>query len=221
MKSKYVLIILSCIVLGILIGISIKDLQSREGLVISKDDITKKEIRITKKSIKKLDKEIKKLNKEAKSLKIEYMNLDSIKEIDNLKQVLSYTDIKGNGITITIDAINEEIGNIANEVDYNKILINLINELKANGAKFISINNQRINQYSGVVLAGNHININYTPIAEPYIIKVIGDIDKLSLYLNKSDNYLDNIALNYPMKVEYRIDENISIPKVKSINKWI
>lgn len=219
MKSKYVLIILSCIVLGILIGISIKDLQSREGLVISKDDITKKEIRITKKSIKKLDKEIKKLNKEAKSLKIEYMNLESIKEIDNLKQVLSYTDIKGNGITITIDAINEEIGNIANEVDYNKILINLINELKANGAKFISINNQRINQYSGVVLAGNHININYTPIAQPYIIKVIGDIDKLSLYLNKSDNYLDNIALNYPMKVEYRIDENISIPKVKSINK--
>ncbi len=219
MKSKYVLIILSCIVLGILIGISIKDFQSREGLVISKDNITKKEIKVTKKSIKKLDKEIKKLNKEAKSLKIEYMNLESIKEIENLKQVLSYTDIKGKGITITIDAINEEIGNIANEIDYNKILINLINALKANGAKFISINNQRINQYSGIVLAGNHININYTPIAQPYIIKVIGDIDKLSLYLNKSDNYLDNIALNYPMKVEYRIDESISIPKIKSINK--
>jgi len=219
MKSKYVLIILSCIVLGILIGISIKDLQSREGLVISKDDITKKEIKITKKSIKKLDKEIKKLNKETKSLKIEYMNLDSIKEIENLKQVLSYTDIKGKGIIITIDAANEETGNIANEIDYNKILINLINVLKANGAKFISINNQRINQYSGIVLAGNHININYTPIAQPYIIKVIGDIDKLSLYLNKSDNYLDNIVLNYPMKVEYRIDESISIPKIKNINK--
>jgi len=219
MKNKYVLIILSCIVLGILIGISIKDLQSREGLVISKDDITKKEIRITKKSIKKLDKEIKKLNKETKSLKIEYMNLDSIKEIENLKQVLSYTDIKGKGIIITIDAANEETGNIANEIDYNKILINLINVLKANGAKFISINNQRINQYSGIVLAGNHININYTPIAQPYIIKVIGDIDKLSLYLNKSDNYLDNIVLNYPMKVEYRIDESISIPKIKNINK--
>ena len=219
MKNKYMLIILSSIVLGILIGVSIKDFQSRKGLVISKDNITKKEIKITKKSINKLDREREKLNTEAKSLKIEYMNLESIKEIENLKQILSYTDIKGEGITITIDALNEEIGNIANEVDYNKILINLINVLKANGAKFISINNQRINQYSGIVLAGNHININYTPIAQPYIIKVIGDIDKLSLYLNKSDNYLDNIALNYHMKVEYRVDESISITKINSMDK--
>lgn len=218
MKNKYMLIILLCIILGTLIGMSIKDIKSKEQLVISKDNITKKEIKITKKSLKKLEKEKKNLSKETESLKIKYMDLDSIKEVENLKQILSYTSISGKGVIITIDAINEEVGNIANTVDYNKILVNLVNILKSNGGKFISINNQRINQYSGIVLAGNHINVNYTPIAQPYIIKVIGDIEKLSGYLNKNDNYLDNIALNYLMKVEYKIDENISMSKIESQN---
>ena len=62
-------------------------------------------------------------------------------------------------------------------IDYNRILLNIVNDLKANGAKFISINNQRINKYSEIILAGNHININSTPIAQPYNIKVIGDIN--------------------------------------------
>ena len=54
MKNKYMLIILLCIILGTLIGMSIKDIKSKEQLVISKDNITKKEIKITKKSLKKL-----------------------------------------------------------------------------------------------------------------------------------------------------------------------
>ena len=136
-----------------------------------------------------------------------------------MKEVLSYTDIKGKGITIIIDALNEDIGNIANTVDYNKILINLVNELKINGGKFISINGQRINQYSAIILAGSHINVNSIPIAQPYEIKVIGDIDKLSSYVNEGNNYIDNIILNYPMKVEYKVEESINMPKIEIPNK--
>ena len=218
MKKKYVLIILASIVLGVLIGSMIKDLESMEGLYTSKDDIAKKEIRMTNKSIKKLQNEKKDLDKEINILREKYTDIDEIKKMDDMKEVLSYTDIKGKGITIIIDALNEDIGNIANTVDYNKILINLVNELKINGGKFISINGQRINQYSAIILAGSHININSIPIAQPYEIKVIGDIDKLSSYVNEGNNYIDNIILNYPMKVEYKVEESINMPKIEIPN---
>lgn len=219
MKKKYVLIILASIVLGILIGSMIKDLESMEGLYTSKDDIAKKEIKITNKSIKKLQNEKKDLDKEINILREKYTDIDEIKKMDDMKEVLSYTDIKGKGITIIIDALNEDIGNIANTVDYNKILINLVNELKINGGEFISINGQRINQYSAIILAGSHINVNSIPIAQPYEIKVIGDIDKLSSYVNEGNNYIDNIILNYPMKVEYKVEESINMPKIEIPNK--
>ena len=219
MKKKYVLIILASIVLGVLIGSMIKDLESMEGLYTSKDDIAKKEIKMTNESIKKLQNEKKDLDKEINILREKYTDIDEIKKMDDMKEVLSYTDIKGKGITIIIDALNEDIGNIANTVDYNKILINLVNELKINGGKFISINGQRINQYSAIILAGSHINVNSIPIAQPYEIKVIGDIDKLSSYVNEGNNYIDNIILNYPMKVEYKVEESINMPKIEIPNK--
>ena len=190
-----------------------------EGLYTSKDDIAKKEIKMTNKSIKKLQNEKKDLDKEINILREKYTDIDEIKKMDDMKEVLSYTDIKGKGITIIIDALNEDIGNIANTVDYNKILINLVNELKINGGKFISINGQRINQYSAIILAGSHINVNSIPIAQPYEIKVIGDIDNLSSYVNEGNNYIDNIILNYPMKVEYKVEDSINMPKIEIPNK--
>ena len=219
MKKKYVLIILASIVLGVLIGSMIKDLESMEVLYTSKDDIAKKEIKMTNKSIKKLQNEKKDLDKEINILREKYTDIDEIKKMDYMKEVLSYNDIKGKGVIITIDALNEDVGNIANTVDYNKILINLVNELKINDGKFISINGQRINQYSAIILAGSHINVNSIPIAQPYEIKVIGDIDKLSSYVNEGNNYIDNIILNYPMKVEYKVEESINMPKIEIPNK--
>ena len=219
MKKKYMLIILASTVLGILIGSIIKDFQSKKELYISKDDIVKKEIKVAKKSIKNLKKEKIDLDEELDALKEKYIEESDINQIEELKEILSYTDVQGDGITIKIDSLNEDVGNIANSVDYNKILINLVNNLKVNGGKYISINGQRLNQYSEIILAGSHININSVPIAQPYEVKVIGDLEKLSSYINENNNYIENIAENYPMKVEYKIEKNISLPKIEVPNK--
>ena len=219
MKKKYMLIILASTVLGILIGSIIKDFQSKKELYISKDDIVKKEIKVAKKSIKNLKKEKIDLDEELDTLKEKYIEESDINQIEELKEILSYTDVQGDGITIKIDSLNEDVGNIANSVDYNKILINLVNNLKVNWGKYISINGQRLNQYSEIILAGSHININSVPIAQPYEVKVLGDLEKLSSYINENNNYIENIAENYPMKVEYKIEKNISLPKIEVPNK--
>ena len=197
MKRNYMSIIFIVFIIGLLSGILIKDYYKQEYLYINKDKLIKKEIKSTQKNIKVMSKEKKKMEKE----------------------VLGYVDVKGSGLLIKIDAINDEIGNIANFVDYNKILLNIVNEIKVNGGEYISINNQRLNQYSEISLAGSHININSTPIAQPYNINVIGDIDELTDYINKKNTYLDSIGKNYQLKVETKIEKNITIEKMSIINK--
>lgn len=221
MKRNYVSIIFTVFIAGVLIGILAKDYNNQDTTYINKDKIIKKEIKASRKEVKRMNKEKEQLEKEKEKLKLSLktQNPDINKELNILKEKLGYTEVKGDGLKITIDSINDEVGNIANMVDYNKILIKLINELKVNGAEFISINNQRINQYSEISLAGSHININSTPIAQPYNISVIGNLNKLNNYIIKKSTYLSSIDKNYDLKVNCKIEKNLSIEKMSIINK--
>lgn len=219
MKKNYVLIILTSTVLGLFIGSGLKEHNYKNGVYMPKDTLVKKEVRQVNKNIKKLNKSKEELEKEIEDLKVKYEDKEKIKEIENIKYMLSYTSLENEGIIIKIDALNEDTGNIANFVDYNKILINLINEIKINGGEFISINDQRINQYSEIVLAGSHININSVPIAPPYEFKVIGDTEKLEKYIDKDSQYIKSIKNSYPLKIEKKIEKNISMKKMNIPNK--
>lgn len=219
MKKNYVSIILIVFILGLTIGILAKDYNNQESTYINKDKIIKKEIKSLKKTIKIQTKQKQKLEKEVENITLSNKDSKLNQKLDSLKEELGYADINGEGFEINIDAADSEIGNIANMIDYNRILLNIVNDLKANGAKFISINNQRINQYSEIILAGNHININSTPIAQPYNIKVIGDINKLTSYIDRDYTYIDNIVKNYPLKVDIKLKNNIVIEKMSIVNK--
>ncbi|SET27940.1 Uncharacterized conserved protein YlxW, UPF0749 family [Natronincola peptidivorans] len=88
----------------------------------------------------------------------------------------------GPGIKITLESTLEE--NIAIIVQQKKYLINLINELRMSGAEVIAVNNHRITARTEVTLAGIHINVNTMPIAPPYTIKAIGNMDGFRRYVN-------------------------------------
>ncbi|CED92891.1 MULTISPECIES: DUF881 domain-containing protein [Romboutsia] len=219
MKRNYMSIIFIVFIIGLLIGILIKDYNKQVSLYVNKDKFIKNEIKSTQKSIKVMGKEKEKIEKEIEILKSKNQNSKVANQVNTLKEILGYIDVKGSGLLINIDAINDEMGNIANSIDYNKILLNIVNEIKVNGGEYVSINNQRLNQYSEISLAGNHININSTPIAQPYNINVIGDVDKLTDYINKKNTYLDSIGNNYQLRVETKIEKNITIEKLNIINK--
>ena len=219
MKRNYMSIILIVFIEGLLIGNLIKEYNKEESLYINKDKLIKEEIKSTEKSIKIMNKEKNKIEKEIEKLKEKNKDSKLVNQVNTLKETVGSVDVNGSGLLIKIDASNDEIGNIANYIDYNKILLNIVNEIKVNGGEYISINNQRINQYSEISLAGSHININSTPIAPPYNINIIGDVDRLTDYINKGNTYLDSIEQNYQLKVETKIKKNIAIEKLSIINK--
>lgn len=102
-------------------------------------------------------------------------------EVNQYKLLAGYTPVTGPGIIITIEGDVEE--NIAEIVERRKYLINLVNELKAFGGEVISVNDFRITARSEIIQAGNHIVVNGTSIAPPYVVKAIGDVNSFKRYV--------------------------------------
>lgn len=218
MKKPYMLIILVSVISGMFIGYVIKKDNFEQNSFIVKDEVTYENIKKVNKSIEELNKEKEKLYSELNVIKKNYLSSKEIRYVEFMKKDLSYLNINAKGIEIVIDATNDEVGNIANLIDYNNILINIVNDLKSKGGEYISINNQRVNQYTAIILAGNHINVNFVPIAPPYNIKVTGGIEELKDYKDKSDYYIKNIVENYPINVTVSDVKDININKMEVEN---
>lgn len=107
------------------------------------------------------------------------------KELSESKQIFGLTNIEGEGIIVTLTDNDERV------YDY-KDLLSLVNELRAAGAKAISINNQRIVNMSDIANVNyRYIMINNTRITSPYIVKVIGDKTYLKSALTIKNGYMD------------------------------
>ena len=107
------------------------------------------------------------------------------KELSEAKQLFGLTNIEGEGIIVTLIDTEER------SYDY-KDLLNLVNELRAAGAKAISINNQRIVNMSDIANVNyRYIVINNSRITSPYTIKVIGDKTYLKSALTIKNGYMD------------------------------
>ena len=140
------------------------------------------------------------------------------RELEQAKQLVGITDVKGDGIVVTLKD-NEEVC-----IDYND-LIELIDELRLAGAEAISINDKRIINMTDVVsITDNVILVNSDRITTPYVVKAIGDQKYLESALNtKTIGFIDK-TLNYGKDVTlerqnniriYKYDKNIEINHMK------
>ena len=135
------------------------------------------------------------------------------KDLQNADMLVGKTDIKGEGVIITLKNDN-------NKRIESDDLLTLVNELKLAGAEAISINGKRIVNMSEIVNVGGVILVNSERVASPYIVKAIGDQKNLSSsLLLKGSGFIDtytnlgkNISLDTPEVVEiakYRGPDNL------------
>ena len=102
-------------------------------------------------------------------------------ELKILNALIGTTDVKGDGVVITIadntSVTNQTIGiydNISNYLIHDSDLIRLVNELKNAGAEAISINDERIINSTSITCDGNVVLINGNKLSSPFTIKAIG-----------------------------------------------
>ena len=134
------------------------------------------------------------------------------KELQEAKENFGLTDVTGDGLIITLTDTNTRTYE-------DKDLLDLVNELRAAGAKAISINDERIVSLTNIVnISTKFIKINDENVASPYVIKAIGDKTYLKSALTIKNGYYD-----YKNKEGYSIDiqekSNIKINKYsKNVN---
>lgn len=114
-----------------------------------------------------------------------------ISEAERLRDQAGITEKKDKGLVITLadsQSGEADIDSIVHAAD----LRDLVNFLWQSNAQAVSINDQRVVTTTSVDSIVNTILINNSKIANPFVIKAIGDNDKISQVLS-NDNALKDI----------------------------
>lgn len=120
-----------------------------------------------------------------------YYNM--LSELSAMRNLADYEKLEGPGIIITMNDSIAEVGEgqmlewfIIHDVD----ILEIVNELRAAGAEAISINNERVTATSNIRCGGPTINIDGKRHAVPYVIKAIGDPQKLEAAMTSPKSYI-------------------------------
>ncbi|MGL5313278.1 MAG: DUF881 domain-containing protein [Peptostreptococcaceae bacterium] len=220
------MVILGAFILGILISIYIKTLDS-DNVYITLEEKKDMEYQIDTKKNEIIRLSTIKKEYENELLKYEDVLEDSNKSINDLmeenlgylKQISGYTDVIGPGITVTIKDSEKDLENGQNPNDllvHDIDILRIINDLRKSGAEAISINGERVLPLSEIKCSGATITVNSTTYGQPFIIRAIGNRDSLMASILSPQSYANLLRDGYGIFVEAKEDEEIVINSIKS-----
>lgn len=221
-KKMNIFFILFALSLVIGVGLTLlwkNPIQSSNANILSRQTtgILTNEEKILDKKEKQLNDLNKLYRKLENELKIEkdILSEDEAAQYKKLRMFLGAENIVGEGIIIKIESIDEN-NNLAFEFDSNKTLLKILNLAKTKDAEYLAINNQYISNRTGIVLAGNHININDIPISPPYEIKILGNEKKLYRYFMEESVLMLTLEQSNTVNINIEKSRKITIPKIKT-----
>ncbi len=143
--------------------------------------------------------------------------INSMKEeIDMLSAISGNTDLKGEGIIITMTDAAQSLENDSINTDslvHDSDVLSVVNELKVAGAEAISVNDQRIISVSGIRCVGPSIQVNYQKISTPIVIKAIGNAQWLESAMNIKNGVVDTLKASTGIGIKVERNSNVEIPK--------
>lgn len=213
-KSMYVSLFITGCLLGVMLAFQFR--SNMGGIPSDRPQALTQEL-------SELDKEYQTLLLEAEQLKISLDDLQTgsnsyetlKKQSHNMRIAAGLEPVNGAGIEVTMD--NKSINKNQPQYDANLFsitfedLLRVVNELRAAGAKAISINEQRIVSTSEIRTAGNFIDVNLHRLSPPYKIKVLGDAEKLESSLKIKNGIVDTLG-EWGIGITVNRNEDITIP---------
>ncbi len=150
-------------------------------------------------------------------------SINKEEEIKYDNTLLGLTDVHGNGIVITLKDNNKvkrsNIGPLDN-IEFYLVhagdLVEVVNALRNAGAEAISINGQRITNFTSIYCAGNVVIVNGEKISSPIEIKAIGSPELLYGSIRIPGGYIELLE-ETGVIVDIKKQENITINKYDGI----
>ena len=143
--------------------------------------------------------------------------INSMKDEINMLSALSgNTDLKGEGIIITMTDAAQNSENSTIDTDslvHDSDVLSVVNELKVAGAEAISVNDQRIISISGIRCVGPSIQVNYQKISTPIVIKAIGNAQWLESAMNIKNGVVDTLKGSTGIGISVVRSNSVEVPK--------
>jgi len=121
----------------------------------------------------------------------------NLEKLNQLKEAIGLTALSGPGYTIELDdsAVIDRDNITGDEqgVVYAADLRDVVNLIRAQGAKGISINNERIIVTSSISSVGNTILVNNSHLVPPFSISAVGNYGGISFRLQNDVNALHDL----------------------------
>ena len=146
---------------------------------------------------------------------------NSVKKLKKIDKLIGNLSVSGSGVEITIDTSKTS--------DITAItLLQLINDLNSAGAEAISINDNRIVNMTDLMdINKEYILVDSNCIGSPYVIKAIGNINKLRNTMNLENSTISKLRrsgkdIEEKYKAYLKIDEyTVSRGKNKLLQKYV
>lgn len=216
-----------CCVLAIAISIQVKTIDEANkevGKTTSSNDGLRDEILQLRDKYNNKHKELEEAELRLEQVRTQAVadneeDLEKEKQIKQMEKILGKTEVKGEGIIITLDDNRdisaEEVLNVGDYIVHYYDLMYITNELFNAGATAVSINNQRITTATGIMCDGNITRVNGEMVGVPITIKAVGFPEMLEGQLTRTGGYLEYLE-NY-VKIEVQTSNDITIPKYDGV----
>lgn len=221
MKGKVIMIVtigIICILLTSVMFLQFKSVQVIEASGVGQKRET--ELRTEYSTLKDKSSEMKQQLEEIQNTTKEYTDQSSDvqatmnllkSDVDKARCDLGYTDVKGQGIILTIADGKNAANDKEQVITYNDLIM-AINELKYAGAEAISLNDERVVNNSFVANISEYMVMNDNRISGPYTIKVIGDSKNLESVINIKGGIKDYLE-SYNKQISYTVENEVYINK--------
>lgn len=223
------LIVTVCVILGIIIAIQYKTVNS----LVGPDFVPSQKNKELVNQVSKVEEEKEALMNELTNLENKVQKYESevseesdyvkelSKELSKYKMFAGYTEVEGEGVEIIINDPDSDdaYGYPISIVEDYEHLLNIISYLNVTGSEAISINNLRYTSFSEMLMTGNHLTVNNKPIGSPIIIKTIGPADDLVTALTIKGGVIDLLE-SYGYKIEINKKENVKISRYTEIKEF-
>ncbi len=219
-----------CIVLGVLMGLSLKTQKqaAQEGIPMHMPDV-RAALRITKQDNVKLQKELAESNLRVEELAKEQAagvsGAKSLEESLNDAKVLAGTvAVRGVGVTATLKDSPKLMPNETRDEVIRQYVVHdydiraIVNELFASGAEAVAINDQRMIAISSIRCVGPVVLVNSVQVGPPYVIRAIGDPDVLEKGLTLPGGVADGLFLLD--MIEVKKVSTVVVPAYTGISKF-
>lgn len=219
---QYVIIGIALFLLSMLLTAQVKTVSNTEEILQGKreTELSEELINLTEKY-----NDLKKKYEESSKIVEEYQTnastndslIASMKQqIENLSLLAGVTDLKGEGIIITLNDGTSNSDSSQNALVHASDVLAVVNELSAAGAEAISVNGQRIVSTSSIRCVGPVIQVNYQKVAAPFEIRAIGNAQYLESAMNIKNGVADDLK-KYGVEVDIARNSDIKIPKFDGV----